>query len=227
VVYGPIRLAWDNARAFESALDALRAALADAAPVCAHRYVPLLGGCRCLACGHQIAWDAGLDVERIAAPAASRDAVERLAEEVRIAWVAWARTQPNPKPSWLVPWADLDEQSRDADRAIARHTMRVVPPPAPMGEAVRHRPGHRPPVGFNAVVEIVSASDLEADDVIFDDGRWLCVLDDGRNDSTMIMAAEIIDNAGGQDTTDTVYGEWFARVVALVPRESPSEEPAT
>ena len=100
-------------------------------------------------------------------------------------------------------------------------------PPAPRGEAVAHRPGHRPPVGWRAVVEIVSASDLEADDVIFAEGRWLCVLDDDLNDSTQVMAAEIIDDAGGRGVSDTTYGEWFARVVALVPRESPSEEPAT
>ena len=89
-----------------------------------------------------------------------------------------------------------------------------------------HRPGHRPPAGFNAVVEIVSTSDLEADDVIFAEGGWKCVIDDGMNDSTQVMAAEIIDDAAGQNLADTTYGEWFARVVALVPRESPSKEPA-
>lgn len=94
--------------------------------------------------------------------------------------------------------------------------------PAPRGGAVAHRPGHRPPVGWRAVVEIVSASDLEADDVIFAEGRWLCVLDDDLNDSTQVMAAEIIDDAGGRGVSDTTYGEWFARVVALVPQH---EEP--
>ena len=37
---------------------------------------------------------------------------------VRETWVAWAREQPDPKPSWLVPWELLDEQSREADRCI-------------------------------------------------------------------------------------------------------------
>ena len=107
---------------------------------------------------------------------------------------------------------------RQADAILSRWSA----PPAPRGEAVAHRPGHRPPVGWRAVVEIVSASDLEADDVIFAEGRWLCVLDDDLNDSTQVMAAEIIDDAGGRGVSDTTYGEWFARVVALVPQH---EEP--
>lgn len=93
-------------------------------------------------------------------------------------------------------------------------------PSVPRDEAVRHRPGHRPPVGFNAVVEIVSTSDLENDDVIFAEGRWLCVIDDGMNDSMQVMAAEIIDDAAGRGLADTTYGEWFARVVELIPKET-------
>ena len=46
---------------------------------------------------------------------------------VREAWVRWARTQPNPKPSWLVPYDDLDEADKEADRqigeAVARWTL--------------------------------------------------------------------------------------------------------
>ena len=63
--------------------------------------------------------------------------VELWAEQIRVAWVDWALTQPNPKPSWLVPWATLDEQSKDADRAIARRLLALyaVPlPPASAGE---------------------------------------------------------------------------------------------
>ncbi len=26
---------------------------------------------------------------------------------VRNAWIFWAQQQPNPKPSWLVPWEGL------------------------------------------------------------------------------------------------------------------------
>lgn len=38
---------------------------------------------------------------------------------IRTAWMEWARTQPSPKPSWLVPWDQLSEADRDADRHIA------------------------------------------------------------------------------------------------------------
>lgn len=48
--------------------EAWQAALAGRCP---HRYAPLHGGCRCVACGHQIAWDATLVPE----------ADERVAEE--------------------------------------------------------------------------------------------------------------------------------------------------
>src|SRR3990167_119406 len=37
---------------------------------------------------------------------------------VREAWVAWAQKQPTRKPSWLIPWSELDETDREADRCI-------------------------------------------------------------------------------------------------------------
>lgn len=49
-----------------------------------------------------------------------RDALGRA---VRSAWVKWARTQPDPKPSWLVPWEDLPEADREADRVIAEELL--------------------------------------------------------------------------------------------------------
>jgi hypothetical protein len=36
----------------------------------------------------------------------------------RDAWVAHARTRPDCKPSWLVPYEDLDEADKEADRRI-------------------------------------------------------------------------------------------------------------
>lgn len=45
----------------------------------------------------------------------SREALGRL---VRETWVEWAREQPDPKPSWLVPWEDLDEGQREVDMRI-------------------------------------------------------------------------------------------------------------
>lgn len=53
-----------------------------------------------------------------------RDVLGRM---VREAWVRWAQTQPNPKPSWLVPYDELAEPDKEADRqigeAIARWTL--------------------------------------------------------------------------------------------------------
>jgi hypothetical protein len=54
----------------------------------------------------------------------SRDELGRM---VRETWVKWAQTQPNPKPSWLVPYEQLTESDKEADRqigeAIARWTL--------------------------------------------------------------------------------------------------------
>lgn len=52
---------------------------------------------------------------------------DQLGRFVREAWVRWAQTQPNPKPSWLVSYDELDEPDKEADRqigeAIARWTL--------------------------------------------------------------------------------------------------------
>lgn len=43
---------------------------------------------------------------------------DMLGRVVRDVWVAWAREQPNPKPSWLVEWDDLSEPDKEVDRRI-------------------------------------------------------------------------------------------------------------
>lgn len=43
---------------------------------------------------------------------------------VREAWVRWAETQPNPKPSWLVPYHELSEADKEADRQIGETVAR-------------------------------------------------------------------------------------------------------
>jgi hypothetical protein len=40
---------------------------------------------------------------------------EKLGRIVRATWVECATGQPDPKPSWLLPWEMLDEFQRDAD----------------------------------------------------------------------------------------------------------------
>lgn len=51
----------------------------------------------------------------LADPAEPRELVGRL---VRQAWLEWAREQPGPKPSWLLPWEELDDGQREADMRI-------------------------------------------------------------------------------------------------------------
>jgi hypothetical protein len=43
---------------------------------------------------------------------------ERLGRVVREAWVEWAEEQPDPKPSWLIPWEQLSESQREVDMRI-------------------------------------------------------------------------------------------------------------
>lgn len=43
---------------------------------------------------------------------------EVLGARVRRIWIYWAEKQPNPKPSWLVPWSELPEPDREVDRLI-------------------------------------------------------------------------------------------------------------
>lgn len=51
---------------------------------------------------------------------------------VRDAWIRWAMTQPNPKPSWLVPYEYLSEADKEADRQIFEAVMETLhnPPTA-------------------------------------------------------------------------------------------------
>lgn len=46
------------------------------------------------------------------------DEREHLGRIVRDTWVAWASGQPDPKPSWLVPFDELDDGQREVDMRI-------------------------------------------------------------------------------------------------------------
>jgi hypothetical protein len=48
----------------------------------------------------------------------SDDEVDAIGALVREVWVEWAAEQPDPKPSWLTPWEDLDEGQRQVDKRI-------------------------------------------------------------------------------------------------------------
>ena len=43
---------------------------------------------------------------------------EPLGRIVRETWVAWAKEQPDPKPSWLTGWDELDDGQREVDMRI-------------------------------------------------------------------------------------------------------------
>lgn len=44
---------------------------------------------------------------------------EAMGKAVRIAWIEWAKQQPEPKESWLKPWEELSEPDKEVDRRIA------------------------------------------------------------------------------------------------------------
>lgn len=49
---------------------------------------------------------------------------DELGRMVREAWLRWAETQTNSKPSWLVPYEDLDDQDKEADQQIGETIAR-------------------------------------------------------------------------------------------------------
>jgi hypothetical protein len=53
----------------------------------------------------------------------SREALDRLVREV---WAEWAREQPDPKPSWLTDWDDLDAGQREVDMRIGETVAAVA-----------------------------------------------------------------------------------------------------
>jgi hypothetical protein len=42
----------------------------------------------------------------------------------REAWLRWAQTQSNPQPSWLLPYEELDEANKEANRQIGENVAR-------------------------------------------------------------------------------------------------------
>ena len=50
---------------------------------------------------------------------------ESLGRFVRGVWDEWAREQPTPKASWLVPWDDLTEPDKEVDRRIGEALYRM------------------------------------------------------------------------------------------------------
>jgi hypothetical protein len=57
------------------------------------------------------------------------DARDRLGRVVRETWIRWAKMQPNPKASWLVPYDGLSEPDKEADRMIGEAVLEFVAGP--------------------------------------------------------------------------------------------------
>lgn len=53
---------------------------------------------------------------------------DELGKIVRDAWIEWAKQQPNPKTSWLVPYEELEEPDKEADRMIAEAVLAAMEP---------------------------------------------------------------------------------------------------
>ena len=51
---------------------------------------------------------------------------EVLGRLVRDIWIEWAKEQPSPKSSWLVPWENLSEPDREVDRRIGESIAKHV-----------------------------------------------------------------------------------------------------
>lgn len=51
-------------------------------------------------------------------PGGPREPRELLGRLVRQTWTEWAAEQPDAKPSWLLPWEEIDEGQREVDMRI-------------------------------------------------------------------------------------------------------------
>ncbi len=50
---------------------------------------------------------------------------EQLGRLVREQWVRWALEHPEPKPSWLLPYEQLTESDKEADRRIGEGLLKA------------------------------------------------------------------------------------------------------
>lgn len=51
---------------------------------------------------------------------------DHLGRVVRLAWIRWAKMQPDPKSSWLVPYDELSEPEKEADRQIGQAVIEDI-----------------------------------------------------------------------------------------------------
>jgi hypothetical protein len=86
-------------------------------------------------------------VSGLAARQADQPVREQRGQIVRETWVTWAKRQREPKPSWLVPWDDLDDGQREVDMligdAVAAAEQERIRQLAEAGEPVESPPDAR------------------------------------------------------------------------------------
>ena len=51
---------------------------------------------------------------------------DQLGELVRLAWIEWALEQPDTDPTWVVPWAEMSEEDKEAGRRIGEFVANVL-----------------------------------------------------------------------------------------------------
>ena len=64
----------------------------------------------------------GVAAQVLAIPEADN---EFLGKKVREVWLTWAQEQPDPKPSWLLPWDRLSPADRDVDTRIGTRLANI------------------------------------------------------------------------------------------------------
>lgn len=91
---------------------------------------------------------------------------EFLGRIVRMEWVAWAKEQPSPKSSWLLPWEELTESEREVDRRIGERLWRMfagalyaAPQPAQADEALTCSDAREERVGCYRAVRAENRAD--------------------------------------------------------------------
>jgi len=90
--------------------------------------------------GYRQGWDAHIEHLAKEPPAPAGEALERMAEAVHQAYLdTCVRLGWEVKPSNLVPYAELSDDSKELDRASVRAVLAALSaqPPAPSGEALR------------------------------------------------------------------------------------------
>lgn len=90
---------------------------------------------------------------------------EDVGRMVREEWVAWAREQPGPEPSWLRAWGELTEPEREGDRRIGERLF---------FDGVRYADGTARARAWDALVRLLPRlGEWERGSALAADGRLL------------------------------------------------------